>query len=428
MKRLQLLSAIIMTGLAACGGRTNVTQEQLGRIDAMTIPTEALAALVQLDQRYPNDFGVKFRLGELYLRLGQLDISVSYLGRAHELGKGRSVSKDTARLATLEYGRALIVQGKPASAILVVAEAARAGDAAALLVRARAYVQTGNSKAAIIDFRAAGNAKEAQLSAADCTLYAQALAAEERYAEGLKILRDCEKSFGYQPGTGLLESALQEKLGRAGESILAAFKETLYQETQGAISRDQIDKNLSTLSVRSDVAGMTGVNQQLLIRGLKWYLHAQWADASPALAQGLKGIDDPFAAYLLISCSLEKGAVTVQALTSFTALETLYRSYPGDYYHLWRAMKKGSGEYTLANLRSVLEKTILLAPASDIAMETRRELGRLLGVDPAESKYILLRAELDRAYAQLQSGADPRKTLPPVLQLLSIRQENDEHL
>lgn len=399
-------------------------REQLERIDAMTVPTDALAALVQLDQAHPNDFGVKFRLGELYLKLGQLDVSVVYLRRAHELGGDRHAPKDAARLAMLEYARALILLGKPADAIPVVASAAAAGDAAALLVRARARAQSGNSKAALADFRAAWDARDAPVSAADYTLYAQVLAAEVRYAEGLKILRECEQSLGYQPGTGLLESSILERLGLAGQSILAAFKETLYQETQGAISRDQIDKNLSTLAVRSDVAGMTGVNQQLLIRGLKWYLHAQWADASRSLAQGLKGIDDPFARYLLLACSLEKDAVTVQALAEFAALETRYRNFPDFYYHLWRGMKKGPGAYSLANVRSVLEKMILLAPTSGAAMETRVELGRLLDVDPEDAKHILLPAELDRAYARLESGADPVSILPPVLRLLSIRREN----
>jgi tetratricopeptide (TPR) repeat protein len=390
----------------------------------MTIPSERLAALIELDQSHSDTFGVKFRLGELYLALGQLDVAAVYLRSAHGLDGKRGVPVEAARSANLEYARALLLQGKAAEALSVVMPAARAGDSEALLVRARAYVQSGNTKAAIADFQSAWERKDAHRSAADYTLYAQALGAETRYVDGLKTLTDCEVSLGYQPGTGLLESSLLEKLGMTTESVLAAFKETLYQQSQGTISIPQIYTNLGVLSSRSDVAGVVGVKEQALIRGLKAYLNARWSDASGELKLGLKGVDYQFARFLLLSCSLEKDKVTASLLTDYAGLEGRYRSFPAYYYHLWRALKKGPGDYTLANVRNVLEKTILLAPGSDEARETRVELGRLMGVEAADARYILLRPELEVAFARLLGGIDPQTVLPPVLRLLSVRREN----
>jgi len=419
-----MLATVFLYTLAGCARESPVMQEQLNRIDAITIPADRLTALIQLDQANPHSFGVKFRLGELYLYFGQLDVGTVYLGEAHRLRYEKGVTKDDARAAALEYGRALIMKGRPSEAIPVVMPEARTGDPAALLVRARAFVQSGNMPGAVSDFRAALSANGVQPSSADFTLYAQALASQRRYSDALSILRDCEQRLGYQPGTGLLESSLLEKLGRTAESVLSAFKETLYQQTQGTISAEQVDRNLTALSSRTDVTGVADPRAQSIVKGLKAYLHAQWGDALGGLGKGLAGLDDPFGRFLLLSCSLEKDKVTPQGLADFAALETRYRSYPDFYYRLWRAMKKGPGDYSLANVRDVLEKTILLAPDSAEALETRVELGRLVGVEPREAAGILLRPELDLAYARLTGGADPGKILPPVLRLLSIHREN----
>ncbi|HEY9593221.1 MAG TPA: hypothetical protein VHE79_01995, partial [Spirochaetia bacterium] len=233
-----------------------------------------------------------------------------------------------------------------------------------------------------------------------------------------------EKTLGYQPGTGLLESSLLEKLGRAQESVLAAFKETLYQETQGTISRQQIDANLAALATRSDAPGIGAPREQKVIAGLRLYLQGRWAEAATALGAGLAGLDDPFGSFLLQACLLEKDKVTADRLTSFVALEPRYRSYPEFYLRLWRAMKKGPGQYSLANVRNVLEKSILLAPTSSVAAASRTELGRLLGLDAEDARSLLLRPELDVAYARLAGGGDPRQVLPSVMRLLSIRKEN----
>ena len=419
-----MLCLVALSCFVACGGGNAVMQDQLKKIDALSVPSERLAALIELDQGHPGTFEVKFRLGELYLAMGQLDVAAVYLRGANGLGGKKGVPAEEARSAMLEYARTLLLQGKPADSLSVVMPLARTGNSGALLVRARAHVQSGDTKAAIADFQSAWDTKDVQRSAADYALYAQALGAEKRYAEGLKVLRDSEASLGYQAGTGLLESSLLEKLGLTAESVLAAFKETLYQQSQGAISVEQIDTNLAALSRRSDVAGIVGMREQALIRGLSSYLHARWSDAAGELAQGLKGVDDAFARFVLLSCSLEKDKVTAGLLTDYAALESRYRSYPAYYYHLWRAMKKGPGDYSLSNVRSVLEKTILLAPACAEAQETRVELGRLNGVDASEALNILLRQELEAVFVRLRGGADPHTALPPVLRLLSIRHEN----
>ncbi len=391
----------------------------------MTAPSDKLAALVALDQANPQAFGVKFRLGELYLSLGEVDVASVYLKAANDLRRTRGVAAEESRAANLEYARTLLLQGKAADAIPVVMPAAKAGDVDALLVRARAYVQTGDAKSALNDFQTAWKSPASTRGAADYSLYAQALASQERYADALAVLQESENTLGFQPGgMGLLESSVLEKLGRTAPSLLAAFKETLYQVSQDTISIAQVDTNLSALATRSDVPGIIDARGQALLRGLKAYLHGSWSDALAALSRGLAGEDDPFGRFLVLSSTLEAGAVTPALLSQYGALETRYHNYPAYYWHLWRAMKKGPGDFTLAVGRGVLECTILLAPRSAEAADSRKELGRLIGVDAAQSRFILVNTELDDVYARLLAGADPALVLPPVMDLLSITKEN----
>src|SRR5689334_17258579 len=64
---------VLLVAVAGCRGSASVLQDSLARVDSMHTPSEKLASLVDLDQVHPNTFGIKFRLGELYLSLGELE-------------------------------------------------------------------------------------------------------------------------------------------------------------------------------------------------------------------------------------------------------------------------------------------------------------------------------------------------------------------
>ncbi len=416
-----LLSAFALSG---CAGGNHALNARLQKIDKMPSLNGRLAALVQLDQSHPHEFEVKFRLGELYLQLGDPQVAVAYLGQAASLGSRGGVPREQAKTAQLEYARTLILVGRPAEAAAAVAPLAKRGDPAALLVQARASVQQGDAVGAVREFAAAWSTKGVVLDAVDYTLYAEALSSQKKYDEALKILRTGAQRFGYQPGTGYLESSLLEKLGKTIESILAAFKETEYQRTQGAITTAQIEKNLRSLAVRSDVPDMVSVQAQTLIRGLEAYLGSKWGEALSDFGRSIAASDDAFARYLVLSATFENGRVTARGLGDYVALEPAFRTYPDFYYYLWKAMRKGPGSYTFDNAKGVLEKVILLAPRSEEGIESRVELGRLIGLGVDESKKLLIPPEVDAIYAQLLAGGDPGNVLGPVLGLLSIPKEN----
>ena len=410
--------------LVGCNMHNRLPSGQISKVDSLASPDARLAALVQLDQEYHSDFAVKYRLGELYLQFNQLKVASVYLREAMLLRDQSGVTKQEGEIALLEYARTLILLGNGPEAVKVVAPLARQGNPTALLTRARAHVEAGDAAAAAKDFSTVWAAKAAHPAAGDYTLYAEALATEKKYSDALYILRSGEQQFGYQPGTGFLKSTLQEKAGDTIESILSAFEETEYQRVQGRISLDQVEKNLSALAVRSDVSGMVSTQAQMLIRGLKSYLRSQWGDALHDFNQSLAKLDSSFARYLILSATFETGLVTAKLLGEYVALEPQLRTYPDFYNHLWRAMSRGPGTYTLENARPVLEKAIVLAPSSEEAIESRIELGRLIGLDAEDARKLLLGPELNVVYGSLVAGADPGQVLKPVLDLLTISKEN----
>lgn len=409
--------------LAACGRSVNV-DKQLKQIDSIASPSKRLAALVKLDSTSPNSFEVKRSLADLYLYLGQIDVATVYLAEAVRLTTSQSVPKEEARKVTVEYARALIIKGKSAQAVTVISPLAKSGDPDALLVRARAYEETNRMKNAVSDFQHALAEKPTAIAPSDFTLYAEALMAQKNYQEALRVLGEGQHRFGFQPGQGFLASTLYEDLGQTVHSILAAFEETLYQESVGNLTSVQIETNLSALARSTQINGVIADRAQLLIRGLKEYAAGKWRDAERDLSVSLKGVSLPFASYLLATARFETGQVSAGTLAGYVSLEPQFQTYPDFYYHLWKAMKVGPGSYTFANAHMVIEKAILLAPESGEARASRAELGRLLGLKPSDAQKLLLRQQIDAIYAKLSQGANPAKTLAPVIELLSINKEN----
>jgi hypothetical protein len=89
-------------------------------------------------------------------------------------------------------------------------------------------------------------------------------------------------------------------------------------------------------------------------------------------------------------------------------------------------MKKNRGSYSSKAARPLLEKCVALAPATGMALEARRELGRILGIGEAEGEKLLVPSEIDAIFSSILKGA-PLSRLEPVMALLETP-ENDYQL
>ncbi len=82
-------------------------------------------------------------------------------------------------------------------------------------------------------------------------------------------------------------------------------------------------------------------------------------------------------------------------------------------------MKKGEGQYNFQTAKAVVEKCILLANNTRFAVETRQELGRLLGLASDDGQKILLGPELDVIFNSIMAGKDIT-LLDPVIELIAL--------
>ena len=80
-------------------------------------------------------------------------------------------------------------------------------------------------------------------------------------------------------------------------------------------------------------------------------------------------------------------------------------------------MRHDRQSYSAKTARPLLEKCVALAPASTIAMESRRELGRLIGIGEAAGEKLFVPAEIEAVFSRILAGA-PFARLEPVMALL----------
>ena len=252
------------------------------------------------------------------------------------------------------------------------------------------------------------------------SIYSFLLIEENQYPDALEVIEEYQLRYGYEIGLGIRESMLFEKLGMLNEGILAAFKDLEYRKFYGLLSSHELMNRLGLLEKKLSNRSWNpeGEGKEIL-KGLKAYVLGQWEEGERFLASADLDSEIPYYRFLCLSLELERGKAADGAFEDYLKLEEHFRNFPGYYYHFWRGMKKGGGNYNIGTVRNLLEKCILLCPDTEYAAETREELGMLIGLRPEEGKKILLGPELDKIYERLLGGADPG-ILEPVMDLLSI--------
>jgi len=391
-----------------------VFQESYDRIAAEKQGGELMLALESLDQEYPDRLIVKVNLGSLLLASGQLERAYAYLSRAETLVGKRSdrhlkyllyASLAECKLRQSCFSESinyadLALEQEPEDAVGVI------------FTRAKACSACGQRQQALADFAHAHSQRHAQMNLEDYCTYIHLLIVEQSFAQAIDLYRDRQRRFGYLPGQGLEESILFERSCRIDEAVLSAFMELEYQRSQSGVQDDKILENLNNLekSLRDPHAD--------LLEALRCYIEGNWRRAAELFGGFTASLSHPFGRYLLLASTLERGAA-IEDMNLYVDLETDFKDFQYYYYHLWRGLRKGAGHYSFATARVLLEKTILLAPGSETADESRIELGRLIGLSPAEARQLLLKTELDMILGQVVHDHNP-DPLGAVMHLLSV--------
>jgi tetratricopeptide (TPR) repeat protein len=380
---------------------------------------ELFKALLDLDQRYPDTFELKSRLGELLLASGDLDKAETFLKKAASLSG--DAPDDRARYdVALNLGVLLFEKEKYADSLAAAEKAlglAKDDPRGAVFLKARSFYLMGKQDEAIGLYEKNWD-RRALMSRLDMNLYFDRSVKTASDTRALELLAASQEQFDYTAGQGVQASQLYEKLGLIDEAVLTAAMELEYLQSAGGADRNQVLARLADIGKKLDDKSFNPTNAgREILAGLSAYFREDWAAAERAFAS--LSINHYYFAYLSRAARLENEGATLELLGQYVESEKYFKSLPAYYYHFWRGMKKGKGEYNFNAAKEVLEKSALLAPAAPIARESRGEIARLLGLDPADGATLLLTPELEALGARLAKG-EPVSVLEPAVGLLGL--------
>jgi Flp pilus assembly protein TadD len=405
--------------LVACGG-------SFDSIYASSIKGKTGQALfdelVRLDQAYPDKLSLKIDIGARLLSAGDIKNAKNYLDRGEKLVGLFTAPKqkyvlfaDQAELKLREgnYKEALAYANKALSA-------SPKDELGVVFTKAKAESALKDGAASLKDFDKGWQSLKTSMSAEDFQSYAAALVAAGRDSDAIEVLGEYQKTYPYDPGVGFLESGCYERLGDMSAAILCAYKDFEYGRASGLLSEAVLSDALDTALKKVDSKSSSSRKElERLVACIKAFMRGTWNVSASIPAKG-------FGEYIAVASKLEAGTASTSDLERYLVLEPSMRSFQAYYLHLWRGLRKDTRAYSVKTARPVLEKCIALAPSSSMALDSRKELGRLLGIGEIAGGKLLIPAEIDAIFADIIAGASFSR-LDPVMTLLDTP-DNDYQL
>jgi len=420
-----LLLAVL--ALASCGSDRLNYKDQLREIlDTSKSPFEMKERLLELDQGVPDKAVIKLNLGILCLTLGQVDEAGVYLGRAHELKRARLTGEERylllSGLAEYSYKRERFEEAQAfAQQALQIDGQDKLGDR---LIIARVHYKRRELDKAYESFRQAWTDNRKHMNKEDHDVFFVLLLNAKEWTEAYQVVQAYVEKFGYEYGLGVKTSALLEKTGRINSSILAAFTDLRYGQFRGMISLETVRKNLEELGRQLQSSAWTHQNRgERVLAGLRYVLDERWGEAGKIFQEIGPDTDQssPLVRLWFLVVRLENGdaEALVEALAAYSNEESFFRGFPEYYYRWGRALKRRQTGYSLSRAKPVLENAVYSARGTSYGLESRRELGRLMGLAPADSERVLVGYEL-KELAEKYRGTRELQYIEPMLQALRI--------
>jgi len=421
MKQKTVVWTALVVAIAAlftgCGNRA--APEEFQKVMEEKSGNELFNELLALDQKYPDAFAVKAQLGQMLFASGDYSKATSYLKRAEKLiGQAEN---DTAKVNLYMRLSVLDFEKKQYESALLYAEKALTldpkGEYGTVFLKARCLLMLKQETEAFLLYDQNWPLHE-HMSRLDFNVYFDHCRETGSSMRALEVLDAYQAQFEYVAGQGLQASQLYEELGMIEESILSAAMELEYLHSSGAVTRAQLRERMTAIGEKLDDPAFNPKKLgKGIVQGLLHYFNEEWEKADAVLQK--EKSTHHFLSYVKMAAEFERQGATIRQLQEYVELEKYFRDLAGYYYHFWRGMKIGEGEYNFNVARNVLEKCIILARDTEYARETRREIGRMLGLESAAGEKLLLTKELDWFLSRLQSGEEPA-VLEPVLDMLSV--------
>ena len=421
--RISLLVAALASwvGLSGCGTSFDKAYEEATKGKTGQALYEEL---LRLDQAHPNQLRLKTELGSRLLSAGDLIGVKAYLDRGEELIGPFRPHDPRSEYALYADKAELHLRGGDfprACAYATKALARKSEDSLGVVfTKAKAEDALDDKAAALRDFDRGWSSRKKSMGAEDYRSYAIALKRAGREADAIQVSTEYQEAWPYDPGIGFLESGCHEGLGDMGAAVVSAFKDYEFSRPFGGISDEALIESLDAAAKKGD-ALQSASRQELerLVSSLKAFVRGEWKSVAEAPGKG-------FGEYIGLAARLESGSASVPELERYLLLEPSLKSFQAYYFHLWKGMKKAPPSYSAKAARPILEKCVTLAPASAMARESRRELGRLVGIGDAAGEKLLVPTEIDGIFSDILAGS-PFSRLEPVMALLGTP-DNDYQL
>lgn len=409
--------------MISCGNDDAFRRAYEETVEAELSIDELRRELLALDQDYPHRLRLKTDLAILALTGGELEEAGIYIDKA--LGLLDQAKKDPD-LGYLTYAAAADWTFKSADYDTALNHAENAlnlspeDSLGTGLIKARCLFLREEKGGALALYESFWLENQALMTREDFRLYINLLIEGENYEKALEVTHFQTVKYGFTPGTGVLESAILERMGDINGSLLAAYLELEYQRGYGEITRPQILEKLDEIGVKlQSPEWKDGVDGELCLSALASYEKGDYQEADTRLTALDCEANQSMYQYLHLASGFYSHTPTIAEIESFVGLEQIFRGHPLYYHHLWNGMKRGSGQYSFDNVRPILEKAILLGSATPEAMASRVELGRLMGLDGGDSEYLLLEPELEAVYHRYNETGE-LAALIPVIRTLAI--------
>lgn len=190
---------------------------------------------------------------------------------------------------------------------------------------------------------------------------------------GLEQIAEIERSGGFFPGMGLIESEMRERAGDYAGAAVAAYKELSWAYGYGAVSTDQIaswfESALALFEDSDDPQRNAGVRA---IKGCMAFARGDWEEAERLLA-GIHSPDeepDSFLGWMLLVCALEQSGDEGRAVrATYGAIRARYMFFPEYWFR---------GALTIGV--AYAEQCINISPQGPFAGACRAILARHFGI------------------------------------------------
>ena len=409
---LKRICTIIASLLAIAGCAESVSEPSRASLDAIRVLPSAqrITTLLELEQESPESPRVQLELGLAYGMVEQYAIAERHFRAARD-GAGRD--DELLGQATLGLANAYLGQGEFREALETAAAGGPESVAQSLrLLRARAHFLAGETDESVAAYGEVWDPTWNALVQTDFLQYADGLLSTDAYDRAAEILTASFERHGYTNGIGFQLSAVAEVAGRQADSVLYAFLDSLNAVAVGALTRRQLEENLTVLRdglERFDEASRALDYTLAIVRG-EWDAAVELqsvltfpmgTDVLPVVVDAAATPDDP-----------EVMQRALDLIPPFTAYAPLYDAL--------MATLPFDADYRFATMRSILETAIVVAVDGPTGVAARSEIARLLDVSPSQSADLLIDAEIGRLATAAAGGAALDPTVGAILSSLAL--------